>query len=274
MKRFIKKPLTWITLTVTTVVLTMCAHWRPAKRFDPAPPQANQLRVATWNVGYFAATSNKNLRDVDIERVANTINTIQPDVIVLQELGKVEQADAIIKQLNGQWWHHAIKTGHGEQAIAILSGIEIVDIESFENGGRMGLGATLTTTQGKDIYLVGVHSPHPARGIKENKNSITQSLQHADKQSQSIRIITGDMNYNFDPETEDDFYQEITETYGDGTIQLGETYYAHTRIDHMFHYPKDLKVDLGQSGIVDLPIRFTKVPGFRDHRPIVVTYEL
>ena len=274
MKYIRNKPLALIVAITFVTSLAIGATWRPAKRFEPCETKANQVRVATWNVGYFAPVSNKNLRDSDINRVANIINTIQPNVIVLQELGKVEQAEAITKQLNGQWYHHSIKTGHGEQALAILSNIKILKIESFECGGRMSLGATLETDNGQEIHLIGVHSPHPARGVRENKENIEQSLSHAKKQQGHVCIITGDMNYNFDPESTDEFYHAITEDFGDGTIDLGETYYVHTRIDHMFHYPKNLKVNLDQSGIVDLPIRFAKVPGFRDHRPIVVTYDL
>ena len=55
---------------------------------------------------------------------------------------------------------------------------------------------------------------------------------------------------------------------------IGETYYAHTRIDHIFHNPKTLKVLENKSGLIDISPRMAGVPGFRDHRPIVVTYDL
>ncbi len=269
-----KKGAIALAMIALTASVGAWAHWRPAKAFVPSTPQTHQLRVVTWNVGYFAPVSDKNLRDIDIPQVAETIAMMEPDIVVLQELGHTDQAESIAKKLGEEWWQHAVPTGHGNQAIAILGTSELIKIESFECGGRMSLGATLKSDTGKAIYVCGIHSPHPARGIQENKESIEQSIQHTHKQDEAIRIVTGDMNYNFDPGSPDEFYQSITTHFGDGTIDLGETYYAQTRIDHVFHYPKNLVVDVDQSGLVDLPMRFAKVPGFRDHRPIVVTYNL
>jgi hypothetical protein len=93
-----------------------------------------------------------------------------------------------------------------------------------------------------------------------------------------VRIIAGDFNYNFDPDGNgfgnQALYGQITEVVSDSTAAIGETYYGHTRIDHVFHFPKELGVVTGASGMIDLPLRFAQVPGFRDHRPIVITYDL
>ena len=234
----------------------------------------NELRVVTWNVGYFAPISNKNLRDVDLDRIVETLEEVSADVIVLQELGELTQAEVIAKKLGGNWTVHSAKTGHGEQVSAILSHREFHRTDCFACGGRMTLGASLEAESGESLYVVGVHSPHPARGIAENEENIRCVLQHAREQSEEVRIVTGDLNRDFDPEDECEFYTEILDEFGDGTIELGKTYYAQTRIDHMFHYPQDLNVSQKGSGMVDLPMRFAEVPGFRDHRPIVVTYQL
>ena len=79
---------------------------------------------------------------------------------------------------------------------------------------------------------------------------------------------------NFDPDAAKPIYQDIVSDHGDGTLAIGETYYAHTRIDHVFHYPKDLPILQAESGLVDLETHLASVPGFRDHRPIVVSYDL
>ena len=89
--------------------------------------------------------------------------------------------------------------------------------------------------------------------------------------------MAGDLNYNFDPKLSENgknaLYSEVMGVLSDSTISIGETYYAHTRIDHVFHHPEGLKVVEENSGMVDLPMRFAKVPGWRDHRPVVTTYE-
>lgn len=257
-----------------TLLLTAWMSWLPAKRFVANDLKEDELRVVTWNVGYFSPVTNKNVRDIDLDVIASLLTDVTPDVVILQELASIEQAQQITQILGPNWFCHSAKTGHGEQVIAILSASEFLTTDSFECGGRMTLGASLQTRTNQSLYVVGVHSPHPARGVAENIENIKCALDHATARSEDIRIITGDMNCNFDPNGTGAFYAEILEQYGDGTIDLGETYYAQTRIDHMFHHPKDLRVTLDSSGMIDLPMRFAKVPGFRDHKPIVVTYDL
>lgn len=225
-------------------------------------------------MGYFAPVSNKNLRDVDIDGIVRVLKGVEPDVVVLQELGQLKHADSIATKLGHEWEVCSVNTGHGEQVSAILSRKEFQETECFSCGGRMTPGVSIGIGDGKGVYVVGAHSPHPGRGIDDNEENIRCVLNHARKRSEELRIVAGDLNRNFDPEDRCEFYAEILSEFGDGTIELGETYYARTRIDHVFHLPEDMRVSEEGSGMLDLPMRWAKVPGFRDHRPIVVTYEL
>lgn len=254
--------------------LLLWSRWRPAQRFEAGTPSENELRVATWNVGYFAATGNKNLRDTDVPRISAVIKDMMAQVVVIQEIGSTAQVDQIVDDLGSAWQARSVKTGHGEQILAVISNLEILEEDVFTCGGRQTLGLSLAGPAGKSIYVVGVHSPHPAWGIQENDDNIRCALNHGRERHETVRIVTGDMNYNFDDEASNSIFKGFLDVYGDGTLALGETYYAHTRIDHLFYIPKDLKVNMKNSGILDLPIRFAKVPGFRDHRPIVVSFDL
>jgi hypothetical protein len=42
------------------VVASIWARWRPAQRFAYRKIHEDEFRLVTWNVGYFAPTSNKN----------------------------------------------------------------------------------------------------------------------------------------------------------------------------------------------------------------------
>ena len=152
-------------------------------RFAEKAPAKNELRVVTWNVGYFAPVTNKNLRDVDTDRVVKVLEEIIPDVIVLQELGELEQAESIAKRLGPEWNVFSAKTGHGDQVSAILSKRSFERTECFSCGGRMTPGVSIETGDGTDLYVAGVHSPHPARGIDENEESIRCVLEHAREHS-------------------------------------------------------------------------------------------
>ena len=238
-------------------------------------PDANEFRVATWNVGYFAAIEDKNVRDIDLSPITETIRAFYADVVILQELRSLDQPRVILHGLGEQWHEYSVETGHGNQVLSIFTRIRSRETEEFECGGRKVKALSLVTSSGKSVYIVGVHSPHPVRGMDDTVASIRCALAHAIDRSEDVRIIAGDMNYNFDPNDEEgNLYHEIRKSFGDATIGVGETYYAHTRIDHVFHYPKNLTLVEHSSGLVDLSLRFAKVPGFRDHRPIVVTYDL
>ena len=267
-----------ITITFILVLLLLSLfwmRWRPARRFESSLPGENEFRIATWNVGYFSAVKNKNVRDVDLNTITEIIRTLNADVIILQELGSMEHPKKILQGLGKEWSEYSVETGHGTQVLSIITKSRISSSEEFICGGRKIMTLSLMSRNGKSIYIAGVHSPHPARGKNNTVENIRCALSHAINRSEQVRIVAGDLNYNFDPQDKDGLlYQEIMESFGDSTIGLGETYYAHTRIDHVFHYPKNLRLVEKRSGLVDLSPRFAKVPGFRDHRPIVVTYDL
>ncbi len=268
----------WIILSLIPALLLFSVfwmRWRPAKRFAYSFPKKSEFRVVTWNVGYFSAVENKNVRAVDLKPITEIIRSLHADVIILQELGSLEQPNVILQGLGEGWNACSVETGHGTQVLSIITRSIIRTGDQFVCGGRQIKALSLESRNGKSIYIVGVHSPHPARGISDTVENIRCALSHAMNRSEQVRIVAGDMNYNFDPQDkESPLYQEILASFGDATIGLGETYYAHTRIDHVFHYPKTLPVVKDKSGLVDLSVRFAKVPGFRDHRPIVVTYDL
>ncbi|WOO41080.1 endonuclease/exonuclease/phosphatase family protein [Rubellicoccus peritrichatus] len=273
---FSRRTLCCLLLLSAIVASTLTwARWRPAQRFEFQELKANELRLVTWNVGYFAATHNKNLRDVDIAEIVDVLDGISPDAVVLQELSSVQQAETIAEGLGADWHAHTVETGHQGQVLAVLSDLPYEKVYSEEAGGRNMVGVTLGENPEQQMFILGVHSPHPARGMSDTVDNIRGAVAMTANRDEPIRIIAGDMNYNFDvDDTDGPLYQEIMDVLSDSTEALGETYYAHTRIDHVFHFPETLDVVEEVSGMVDLPLRFANVPGFRDHRPIVVTYDM
>ncbi|MEM7386146.1 MAG: hypothetical protein AAF514_14490, partial [Verrucomicrobiota bacterium] len=85
--------------------------------------------------------------------------------------------------------------------------------------------------------LAGQAAPRAARGVSENYESITSSIEHVRGRMEEVRLVGGDLNHNFDGDASGELYTSILADFGDGTVSIGETYYAHTRIDHVFHYP-------------------------------------
>ncbi|OED38131.1 hypothetical protein AB833_20845 [Chromatiales bacterium (ex Bugula neritina AB1)] len=269
-----RKPLIFLLLLFVTAALLLWARWRPAQRFDLSAVSTSDFRLVTWNVGYFAITANKNMRDLDVNEVSNVLKAIDAQVVILQELGELLQATRIAGNMGTNWQAYSVSTGHNGQVLTILSPLDVEFEEDIICGGRATKGVTIQDGINKSVYVLGVHSPHPARGMAAKIASIRCSIEHARTRSEAIRLVAGDLNYNFEENRSGGLYTDILTDFGDGTIAAGETYYAHTRIDHVFHYPKTLTVVQDESGMVDLDTRIADIPGFRDHWPIVVSYQL
>ncbi len=259
------------------ILVCIWARWRPAQRFEPGEPRTGELRLTNWNVGYFAPTSDKNARDFDVRRIADVLKRLSTHVVVLQELASIEQANAIAQHLGENWRAFSVETGLHDQVLAVLSKLPMGDVELNEAGGRRMIGVPFYDVDGHGIFIVGVHSPHPMRGRRDTIENIRGAVSMVAKRKEPIRIIAGDFNFNFDvgeaKNGGDSLYREIVRILSDSTVSIGETYYAHMRIDHVFHYPNELKVIKGSSGMVDISFRVAKAPGFRDHRPVVVTFD-
>lgn len=271
----------WAALPIALLFLISAsgwAWWRPAQRFQVKDVELGELRLVTWNVGYFAPAKNKNARDVDIGKIAGVLKPLAAQVIVLQELGSMEQADEIAWKLGSDWRSLSVETGHHGQILAVLTRLAGGKMEKRQAGGRSMIGVSLNGEDDRDIFVLGVHSPHPGRGMRDTVDNIKGAVSWMTERNEPIRIMAGDLNYNFDPDLsgdeQDSLYSELVDVLADSTTSVGETYYAHTRIDHVFHHPTGLKVVEENSGMVDLPMRFAKVPGWRDHRPVVASYEV
>jgi endonuclease/exonuclease/phosphatase family metal-dependent hydrolase len=247
---------------------------REARRFTPRAPSKGELRLVTWNVGYFALSNDKNLRDVDLDGIVAVLKSTDPDVVVLQEVGEVRQWVALAERLGPGWTFHPVETGHQGQVLGLLTRLRDRERVVAEAGGRNLIGLSLRHPSGTDLFIAGVHAPHPARGLSDTRDSIRGALALLESRPEPVRIFAGDLNYHFDIDDPDSIYADLRGVLADSTLSVGDTYYAGTRIDHAFHYPREMEVVPDASGMIDLDFRWADVPGFRDHRPIVVTYAL
>lgn len=125
---------------ILIIVIILWARWRPANRFEFKPVAQNQIRVMTWNVGYFAVARNKNLRDVDAEPIVALIAETDSDFVVLQELSNTDQAKVIAEALGNRWSDYSAETGHGNQTLSVLS--KYSNLDSIDDGLKI---ATLLT---------------------------------------------------------------------------------------------------------------------------------
>ena len=141
-------------VSLCLLVFLLWARWRPAQRFDPQPLTSGQLRVVTWNVGYFALSSDKNMRDLDQENVVSILRDCDANVVILQELATSTQANVIAEALNAGWQAYSVATGHGNQVLSVLTTLPVIAEEDVLCGGRHAKGLTLRLPSQETCYVL------------------------------------------------------------------------------------------------------------------------
>ncbi|KPK99984.1 MAG: hypothetical protein AMK75_06040, partial [Planctomycetes bacterium SM23_65] len=200
-------------------------------------------------------------------------------LIALQELGSLEQIDEIARGLEGEWHTYCVPTGHRGQFLGALSRLAVSSTEQREAGGKKMVGLSLQLAGGRSAFFLSLHAPHPVRGKGKTIDYIRTGVAWTRERPEDFRVMAGDLNWHFPPVSDDaaedhDLYREIRSFCADSTAEIGPSFYAHTRIDHVFHAPDNLPVVASGCGIIDPPNRWARAPGWRDHRPIVVTIKL
>lgn len=276
--RKLRRRILLFVLAVTGLFIGFCiwARHRPADRFDPSVPKEGQIRIVTWNVGYFTPLKIKSARDRDAKTIAEVLSQINAHIIVLQELGSLEQVQLIAEELGEEWIARSAATGHPGQHLGVLTVYSIVEAEIRKAGGKYMLGVRFEDVDGVEIFLVALHAPHPYRKGEENVEYLRYANAWAYNEAGRIRILAGDFNYHFSARKDTEahtLYSEFQQAFSDSTASIGRTYYARLRIDHIFHAPKGLEVVENGSGIIDLPLHLARGIGWWDHRPIVVTID-
>jgi len=151
--------------------------------------------------------------------------------------------------------------------------------EQKEASGKKMLGMHAQLADGRRIFFLALHAPTPVRGKAKTLEYIRTGVTWMRGQPEVIRIMAGDFNWHFpwpndDAAEADDLYREIRSFCADSTAIIGPSFYAHRRIDYIFHAPEALPLVATGCGMINPPNRYTGAPGWRDHRPIVATIRL
>jgi len=132
---------------------------RPA--FEPGPRRPGTYRTVTWNVGGLGPDGPTGFDDAAIESVAGALNELQPDLVLLQEIGSREQLRRLRDALGGDW-DLTIERDHERGRVAALGRGALTRI-AVDAGPRC-LGLVHASPLGTDVYVVGLHAdPFDAR---------------------------------------------------------------------------------------------------------------
>ena len=188
----------------------------------PAAELPPTLRVATWNLQWFPGGrmgAPKADQDRQIEQIRGEIRKINPDILLLQEVGSTGALEETLKPLGPEWKVAIVshfKDGNfisGQQvAIAARIPAEAVWAESWERGWAgaprgYAYASFLVGNKRVAVYCIHLKSNlgNPPENTSKREDAMEQLLGHVDTGRDRVPkpdavIIGGDFNTD-DPDT-------------------------------------------------------------------------
>ena len=251
------KSLYYIITCLGIISLIMCIAYTGYG--DQGRSDANRVKVLTYNI--YGGRNTDQTRDLD--RIATVINTLNPDVVALQEVdkqtGRLNGIDLAAELGDRTGMTHvfgrAMKYDGGEYGEAILSKFPIVNVTNhalptvpFDSTGqdrqevepRSALAVTLKFPASDGTFvLIGTHFDH----LRNPVNRITQAKgtnEIAQGYPDMPVILAGDLNAAPDSETMDIIRQFWTDSWPskkDVYAPLSKRR-RNRRIDYVLYAPK------------------------------------
>ncbi|WP_244615697.1 endonuclease/exonuclease/phosphatase family protein [Stackebrandtia albiflava] len=249
---------------------------------EVATNRHNRLRFATFNIHHAASPDNV----VDLERIATVIESMDVDVIGLQEVDRFWSRSDFVDQ--PQWFARRLRMWKAyapnvqlpaerpgdpgrEYGTLVLSKWPIIRrhntlLPKFENGEQRGfLEVTVATPAGMPVHVATTHLQHNNNLEREAQaTAIAEILGNRPRRT----VVTGDFNAETGtPEisTIDSVVDDVWTAVGDGPGHTYNTIDPKVRIDYVWH-SADL-TPVSAEVVTDDPLA-------SDHLPLVAEYKL
>ncbi len=234
--------------------------------FEPAPRDAETVRIVTWNIGS-GGDGPRPARDEHLPAVAAALRTLDADLAFLQEIADRDQATRLAKLL-GDGWSVRTRRGGGV-AFAYRRG----QLRRLRDGSpwprRQALAAVFRPERGPAITVVNLHADYLSS--KKRNQLIGRAADFA--HGRPPAILAGDFNLDVDFRKRGDLFTDNLhrdiETYNyvagklrDAALRGGSTAEPDRRLDYLFASPDRFTVM--RSG----PWKGKRV-GDMDHDPVV-----
>jgi len=232
------------------------------------------VRVFTYNILH-GATLNNNF---DLEKIANVINSVSPDLVALQEVdfktNRAKKKD-LVTELGkltdmGPLFGKAMKYDDGEYGEGILSKFSFNETKTHplphfpDHEPRAALAVNVTLPFGEDILFVGTHLDH----MRDQADRIAQAkkINEIFKSTKLPTILAGDLNAT--PNSEPikiltRFWTDATASNPEPTMPSSE---PQRKIDYIMFCPKE------RWRVIETKVICDKVAS--DHCGLLVVLEL
>ncbi len=258
-----------------------------AIRFDPSRQRSllasgssdrPRLRLITWNIGYAELEDDSRAHTKDLQVVADTILSNDPDAVALQELTGAEQLKILLGYLRDRYSGAVAPLANSDRVEAVLVKGRAARFEHLPADGKYAIAAAFhLRPQLPEIVLVSAHAD--AFRAARRRAFTGEIVDWAgSRPARSIVLIGGDFNFEMDT-------KDPSHLYTDNVKDDSEAY------SYALKYLRDLGRDAGYTAINDRRIDYLFGPpevlllrraevlrnagaGHMDHWPLLIEVAL
>jgi endonuclease/exonuclease/phosphatase family metal-dependent hydrolase len=274
----------WAKILLALLSLAMIAA---AIRFDPSRKRSllastsrdgPRLRLLTWNIGYAELEDDSRAHTEDLQAIAETILSNDPDAVALQELTGAEQLKILLSHLRGKYRAAVAPAGSTDRVEAVLVKDKDSRFENVAADGKYAIAATFhLPTQSPAVVLVSAHAD--AFSAARRRRFTGEVVDWGRNQPRgTIVLIGGDFNFELDSKDQSRLYSDNikndSEAYSyalkyfrDLGREAGYTAINDRRIDYLFGPPETVRLRRAE-------VLRNAAVGRMDHWPVLVEVAL
>lgn len=246
----------WPKVLLTGLCLLMIAsavHFDPSRRrslLGARPAEGPHLKLMTWNIGYAELEDDSRAHTRDLQVVANTLLSNDPDAVALQELTGPEQLKTLLGYLHGKYRGAVASLGNSDRVAAVLVKDRNARFENLASSDKHFVAAAFQLRpQLAEIVLVSAHADafSSARRRAFTGDVVDWSRNRA---RDSIVFIAGDFNLELEA-------REGSHLYSDNVKNDSEAY------SYVLKHFRDLGRDAGHTSVNDRRIDYIFGPSER-----------
>ena len=247
----------WAKILLTCLCLSMigvAAHFDPSRQrslLASGSHDGPRLRLMTWNIGYAELEDDSRAHTKDLQAIAETILTNDPDAVALQELTGAEQLKILLGHLRGRYKGAVAPPGRSDRVEAVLVKDRDAEFEHLFADGKYAIAASFhLRPQSPEIVLMSAHAD--AFSAARRRVFTGEVVNWArNRPGGSVVMIGGD--FNFELNTQDDShlytdnvkndseaYSYVLKHFRDLGREAGDTAANDRRIDYLFGPPESV----------------------------------
>ena len=204
----------WAKILLTVLCLSMiavAAHFNASRERTLLAAGAHdgpRLRLMTWNIGYAELEDDSRAHTKDLQAVAETILSNDPDAIALQELTGAEQLKVLLGYLHNRYRGAVAPPGNSDRVDAVLVKERNAGFEQFPADGKFAIAASFhLQPQLPQIVFVSAHAD--AFSAARRRVFTGEVVDWArNRPRQSIVLIAGDFNFELSPKDQSHLYTD------------------------------------------------------------------